>query len=304
VSEVSWPDVSAVHLDGLDHELRTRTDAYQDWGHHTGGAWPRDQWQAQVDAVRERLDQVELGQVPTPDPVLQALIEPLRLLRAIPHDRRSFVATETLPPLSDIVRVVTDIHADAGDRPESVLGAWFEQLDARRPEHRAALKVALALRCFAALGEDLPVVKQWAHEQGTTTVEERARLHAVDRVPQSLWLVLEVHGDQVLLQDAIGLEERWVPNRAATLVEPGWVASPPRAGDTLTARLFPEGDRWLGTCALSVPGQPQPELVRAWLQLEVVRARLVTQRITLEGLLRRRGHVLARRLHDWAWVRG
>ncbi len=272
---------------------------YRDWIDKGGGTWPQPRFEAARKAALAWFDNAPLGA--SPDDELRRLAEPLGLFREPRNDVRLYPSAE---PATDVFmqRVAVDIGAAAADRTDRVVGPWFSELDPRNPAHRRLLVVCTAIRLFAANGpSELSLYHQWCHRKPRPSTADRDRVRAVGIAPLSLWGLDRAVGDRWQLSDLVGLWHRWLPDGPVRLREPAAVAGDARPGDTLAARLVHHDGEWIATQPLIIPGRPPDAAVKEWLRLELAEMRLYNQRLTVEALLRGRGHRLACRAHALAW---
>ena len=296
-----WPSNEGNQI-WQDAPLRGVNDAYADWVEHVEDRpdWDRERWQHQIDQLTRHIALIDAGDREWDDEFEQ-LSAPLQLLRPLLCDTRVSPDGAAPASLAQIARVATDYLPDAGDRPDWVLGPWFEELD-HRPSHRRALLIALAGHCFMSSGGDRTrALQRWVVNKPQPKQAVRATLRAVDHTPWSLWAVKERVGERWLLSDMVGLSDAWLPKGPVIVDSPGAVTGGLEVGGTLCARVVIHDDGPTAMLGLALPGQPTPELVARWVRLDAARCRLVTQRVRLETMLRRRGHVLVRNAHCWAW---
>ena len=217
----------------------------------------------------------------------------------VPRHRPLPIAA-ALAPEATLVRIATDADPASGNSgPDLVLGPVADlRLD------RRTLQIAVALAAFFP-GDDVATspYRQWVQSRPMDRPEVRLGVQAIADAPLAPWRITSLAGDLVRVEDVLELGPQVTPPGAVRLRPPGCPFGPPRVGDLLVARIAREGDTWVATCPLAVPG-PLPDGFVTWMRWASWPIRL--RRNTLlsrAGLLRRRGHVLVRRLLEDVWRR-
>ena len=267
---------------------------YDDYRAH-GGRLAQDAYEA---LGRDFDRDVQGGRVAFDDTTLHTLrLIPPFLLPAIPP-------REPYRPMSeaDIIRIATDYLPSLGqDAPDLVFGPWRDELDARTPRGRELLRRALSIAGVEHIqGSRFSGAEMWARSNITPSVEARAQLRMVADAPHGLWEITHHEGDQVALKDLLGLDASYVPSGPVRLRDPLSVSG--RDGSFMLARVAYTPEGWEAHLPLVLPVIPPLAQIQLWLQQEIWHARLQDPKITEERLLRRRGHVLIRRLHEWLWL--
>jgi hypothetical protein len=249
--------------------------------------------------AQEYDDRVCAGQTELPD----ALIEQLRLRPSIllnpvsPNEPYSPIDTE------ELARLATDFQPALGqDAPDLIYGPFCDEMDANQPPDRALLLRAIALAGMEHIqGSPFSGAEMWARSHITPSVEDRARVRMISDVPVSLWRIESQRDAHATLADQLGLRAEFLPDRPVLLAD---CMSVTKAQAThLIARVGRTPSGWTAHFPLTLPSIPPLEAINQWLRTELLRARLRVRRITLERLLKRRGHVLIRRLHEYLWLR-
>lgn len=284
-----------------------------------GGKLPPDVYHRQARRLAARLDEVLAGRAPLDADTrreLGDLLNSLRISRRLTCDRRTErPIAPTLPSDADLARLTADVHPAVGqEAPDRVLGPLVDELDARAPEHALALRVAIAAAAFlvadgmraetdTGLDPGQTPFEIWSRRKPLPSPAERAAVRAVERAPWTAWAVGSPASDATWhLRELVGIAPAGLPDAPVRLVG---VAAPFRAlrpGDTLLARVVRGPDGWEARTPIAIPGGPPRVRLRSWVRLELVRQRLRRRALTVDALLRRRGHVLARRLVEWAWL--
>lgn len=204
-----------------------------------------------------------------------------------------------LAPEADLVRITTDADPAAGAAaPDLVLGPLADEADPR------ALEVAVALGAFfQGDGVDATPARRWSRGKPVPSRPERAAVRAIAKAPLAPWRVLALSPGRCELADVVGLGEA-APRGPVVLRTPAQPLGPLRAGDLLIARVARGPRGWEATCPIALPLRDLPAAVPTWLRWLAWSDRLerAGRPPTLGGLLARRGHVLARRLLEQAWV--
>jgi hypothetical protein len=219
------------------------------------------------------------------------------------HDRRPLERAARIPTTEELLRVATDIAVGAGaEGPDRVLGPWADELDANVPAHRLALRIATAATCFMDSDEDLRTpMEQWSRRSPIPPRALRASFRAVEHAPWSIWTLVSQEpgggGGGWRLQDLVGIAPIFVPDAPVRLE--GGALVEPMPGDAVAARMVPTTAGWVAAMAIVVRGSPSRALVKRWRDAELLRRRPRE----LEAMLRSDGHVLARRLCEWHWLR-
>jgi hypothetical protein len=203
----------------------------------------------------------------------------------------------------ELVRLATDYLPALGqDAPDLIYGPWSDELVAIRPRDRALLVRAMAIAGVETIqGSPFSGAEMWARNNITPSVEDRARVRMVSDVPLGLWRIDSREGNRTTLTDLLGLDQAYLPHAPILLLECLSVYN--CEGPYLLARVGWTPGGWQAHLPLALPAIPSLELIRAWLHRELLHARLRSRKITLERLLKRRGHVLIRRLHEGLWLR-
>ncbi|MFT4628797.1 MAG: hypothetical protein ACI8PZ_007493 [Myxococcota bacterium] len=267
----------------------------------SGGELDATAYASTVVQFEEARSDVLAGRAPSA--TLLPLMEQLAIHTPARHARGAPWAPMEAAAEADLVRIAADFSPAVGnDAPDLVLGPWADVMDIRRPPHRRALTAAIALYAVSEVERPLrAATERWRVRRPRFPPEERERVLHVQQAPQGVWHVEAGGPTGYRLRDLVGLHPRFVPSEPVTLGSVGAVGSQPLVGSTLTARVLPTPAGWVGVTALQVDGQVPPAAVAAWVRLLTARSRLVGRRDPVEGILARRGHVLARRLHEWAW---
>jgi len=203
----------------------------------------------------------------------------------------------------ELARLATDYLPALGqDAPDLLYGPYSDELDAKRPRQRALLLRSIALAGIDTIqGSPFSGAELWTRSNITPSVEDRARVRMVSDVPLGLWRIDSIENHHAVLCDLLGLDEAFLPG-GPTLVR-DCLSVTDCDGPYLLARVSWTPSGWMAHLPLALPAIPPIELIQSWLQHEALHARLRSRKITLEGLLKRRGHVLIRRLHEWLWLR-
>ena len=285
--------------DPVDPELAWRAAIKRD----PLGAGPRAELEGRVRRFESALGDLLAGRRPTDDSELWALVRALQLDAPFAPDSRGVELADQPATVPDCVRVATNFWPDlGGDAPDWLLGPWADVL--RRPAHEAVFRAALAAAAFVPPSADEKSAATLLHKrEPLPSIAERTRFRVIDRAPVGLWTLTSRVDAGWRIADRLGLALRRVPPGPVTLRDPVSVCGvEPAHGVTMAARLVPTEQGWVACLPFLVPGEPPIEVVRAWLRLERWRAHLERTRVSLEQLLCDRGHVLIRRLHEWAWV--
>lgn len=289
-----------------DDLARTRGGVAEDlaripWGH---GLSP-EQITSLTARFLDLIDEVELGDRSPDDPELAAHLEALHLDGRV-HLEKVHDPSGPIGPWADWVRIATDWEPTLGvDAPEAFLGPFADELDAYVPHHRRLLEACVAASVFAELaGEGRTAFELWTTARPNVPLDERDRLRPVERAPWGAFRVSDL-SDQGLatavLTDLLGLAPRFIPKGRVGLdgIIGLW---PLRDGDLVFARVVYDAERWWAPVGFSVPWDIPAETLRGWMALEGASFRLGWRRASQEDLLRRRGHVLIRKAHEWGWA--
>lgn len=291
---------------------------YEDF-RRAGGKLAPDAYQRQAARLVALLDEALAGRVPLDADArreLGALLNSLRVSRRLTPDRRTQrPVAPALPSDADLARLTADVLPAVGqEAPDRVLGPLVDELDARRPEHALTLRVAVAAAAFlvadgmraqdeAGLDPGQTPFEIWSRRKPLPTPAERAAVRAVERAPWTVWAVGSAEGDDAFhLRELVGIAPSGLPDAPVRLAGVAAPFRPLRTGDTLLARVVQGPGGWEARAAIAIPGGPPAVRLRSWVRLELVRQRLRQRTLTVDALLRRRGHVLARRLVEWAWI--
>lgn len=204
------------------------------------------------------------------------------------------------PPSTDLlVWIATDMAPEIGNEAaERHYGPWADTLDPRLPDHRAAIRVAIASACLLP-DEDRGVPGERWVDEGPPRPDREA-VTAARRLPLVLWrLVEEVEAGCWRVEDVLGLAP-WVrPSGPVRLVgPPGRVAGD---GPGLLARVGEGPDGPFALTPMIVPEIPPPEALARWFEIELVAGRLRRRGLGQEALLLDEGDTFARRVHEWGW---
>lgn len=199
-----------------------------------------------------------------------------------------------------LARIATDmLPAIGNDAPDRLLGPWASL--ARPGADARLLQIATAAGAFMPPDETpFDARHQWSRRKPEPTDAERSAVRAVAHAPYTAWPILALGDPCWRLGPAVGVEaagEVWV-DRPARL--PG--LGPPRAGDTLLARVVSLPGGAVARLPIVCPG-PIPEAAEGWLDLLLLERRLTDRRAGPRDVLRSRGHVLVRRVLEAAWIR-
>lgn len=212
------------------------------------------------------------------------------------------MALPVVPELASeatLVRVATDADPASGNvAPDLVLGPLADE-----PVSWRTLQIAVAMSAFFA-GDAVrgPPWQRWQRARPAPSREDRSAVRAIAAAPLAPWRVRSVAGPQAVLEDQVGLSPLVHPIGPVHLREPAQPFGPLRPGMTLLARVAREPGRWVATCPVALPGGI-PTAVESWLTWMAWELRLTFRgRVTRTELLARRGHVLARRLVEVAWL--
>ena len=231
---------------------------------------------------------------------VRGLARALGLDEPLIRRKRELPVAAALASEADLVRIATDFDPSAGNHgPDLVLGPLAdERLD------RRTLQVAVALATFYE-GDDAvgSPYRRWLRARPMDTAEVRRGVQAIADAPFAPWAVAWVDGDHAQLRDLLDLGPSVVPPGPVRLRQ---VARPfqTEVADSaiLFSRVAREGDGWVATCPIVVPG-PLPVAFPRWLTWVAWSARVRFRSIlTRAGLLRRYGHVLCRRVLEHEWV--
>jgi hypothetical protein len=268
---------------------------YEDY-RANGGRLP----QAEYEVLGRQFDkQIRAGTIEFDKQTVEALcLTPPFLLPAVPPQ-------EPFTPMdsADIVRITTDfLPSLSQDAPDLVLGPWRDELNPAIPHDRRLLLRALTIAGVETIqGSRFSGAEMWARSNITPSAEARAQLRMVSDAPHSLWHIKRVEDGQATLEDLIGLDPSYLPPGPVRIRDTLSVSD--CDGPYLLARVAYTPTGWEAHLPLALPAVPAEEQIHKWLQQEMWHARLRTRKLTLERLLRRRGHVLIRRLHEWLWLR-
>ena len=237
------------------------------------------------------------GSVPEEEVAAQAkaMLIDGRLARKV----RPLPQVPALPSEADLARIATDADPGCGGiAPELVLGPVADD-----PVSPYCLLVALALGAFFRCDDaiDAPY-RRWHRIQPVPSREARRAVQAIAHAPLAPWRVEAIEGQFATLSDALGLAEAVQPKGPVRCRPIATPLGPPAPGDFLVTRIAHEGDEWVATCPLALPG-PLPANTRRWIRWLAWEDRLTRRGpISLAGLLSRRGHALCRRLFEHAWA--
>ncbi len=235
---------------------------------------------------------------------------------ARPDRRTELPPAPYIPKVDDVARIAADFcpiaATEAADR---ILGPLALALDPAIPEHRTTQLAALAHHVFMLpdgsgrkVGRSFDPGKssfeQWLRRKPRPSAAERGALRAVYRAPYSAWILHRQVGDEWILEDLVGLTPPSVPTEPVQIGPIGCPIREARPGDTLLARVVRGPDGWRAFAPIAIPGGPPRHKIQTWVHTELIRGRLTQRSLTVERLLRRRGHVLARRICEWAWIAG
>ncbi|MBN2797871.1 MAG: hypothetical protein JXX28_01875 [Deltaproteobacteria bacterium] len=256
------------------------------WAHEGAPEAVRAVWEGRAEGLVSRLEALAAG----PDSLRPVLY---------PHAEAVLTGAEA-------AQLAADVEPALGmDGPHWVLGPWMEELDARDPWHRRAMVHAMGELAFALdrTGDPSPAT-QWMTIKPVPTVQERARVRALDRAPLLLWALGErVDAARWRLRPRVDLGPTLCPEEPVRLEPIGGVLGPVTTGDSLLARVAWDAAGPVAVLGLGLPGQPDDVLVRRWVHLIAAAWRASDPRAPLAECLRYRGFDLARAVHEWAWVR-
>jgi SAM-dependent methyltransferase len=308
VSQASWPELSS-EIDPFHDEPPAR-NGYADY-QHAGGTLDEARYQALSTAFV-----ADMAAGARPEQLRQQALELRVWGPALPDHRTERPVAPYVPSEAQMARIAGDFcptgAAEAADR---VLGPLALGLDVTRPGHRATLQAAFAHHAFAlADGSGRPkgrgfdpgksAFDQWLRRKPRPLSRQRHAVRAVYRAPFTAWILhRRVPGGWILV-DLVGLNPSARPTEAVQISQIGCPIREARPGDTLLARVLQGPDGWHAFGAIAIPGGPSRQSVRTWMYLELMRGRLTQRSLTVDRLLRRRGHVLARRVCEWAFLAG
>ena len=249
-----------------------------------------------------------------------SLASQARVLRVDRADRneawRTLRPSARLPSLEMLIRITTDLFPTAAtEAADRVLGPLADDLDVRNPVHRRTAQVAVAAIGFSladgAMEPDrrgafpgFTPLQRWSRRKPLPDVTDRAIVRAVAQAPVAVWSLEHATEDGWHLEGRVGLAAHCQPTNPVQLVEVAAPYRPPRAGDTLVARVVHTRSGWQATTGVVFPGAPPSVRIQTWVQLALWEARLRDRRLTVEDLLRRGGHRLYRAVSEWAWLHG
>lgn len=243
-------------------------------------------------------DRVRDGQNDIPEALFQQLrLRPPLLLNPIIH-KEPFAPITT----EELARLATDFLPALGqDAPDLIYGPFSDELDATLPGDRALLLRSIALAGMEQIqGSRFSGAEMWARSHITPSVEARARVRMISDAPVGLWRVESREHDHAILTDMLGLRSDFLPKGPVLL--DGALSVTQTAANYVIARVGWTPTGWTAHLPLTVPTIPGPEPINQWLHTELMHARLRVRKITLERLLKRRGHVLIRRIHEALWL--
>jgi len=281
------------------------------WPAHEGGADPfRDPWWDEsaagrklrpvadpeaADAFLALLERVESGLAGAAE--IEGAARRLGVWGPVRRDGRTVpVVADRVPAEHEVVRMGTDLNPALGNEaPELVLGPWAATLDPGAPHHRRATRMAMAHCTYGALdGAQLSPFVVWCRRRPPPPLPERLAFRAIAHAPVGLYRLRQV-GERYELHDLLGLGGSW---SGVVMTDPGWVDVP---GEVCVARVVRSAAGPVAVMGLLLPKAPPTPLLRTWLHLDLLRSRVHHRGITLDVVLRKRGHVLVRRVHEWWW---
>jgi len=169
--------------------------------------------------------------------------------------------------------------------PDRVLGPWA---DLALPRHiRMVAGVALG---FSPLLDPavLPLARV-TRKQPRPPADIATSVRAVTYVPPMLWQVKGAH-----LEPLLPMSPSMEPN--------GRVAGIPRGAVAVIGRVVPSPKGWWLVGGLALPSVPDLQILLRRLELEQLRLRRHSRRLTWEDFLRDRGEVLYRSCLEWLWM--
>jgi len=185
--------------------------------------------------------------------------------------------------LSDLIEDwIPDVGLLAPDR---VLGPWA---DVALPRHiRMIAGVALG---FSPLLDPavLPLARA-TRKRPRPPQEISSSVRSVTYVPPMLWRVKGAH-----LEPLLPLSTRMEPE--------GRVAGIPKGAVAVVGRAVPSPEGWWLVGGLPLPSVPDVDILCRRLELEQLRLRRHSRRLTWEDFLRDRGEVLYRTCCEWLWM--
>ncbi len=200
-----------------------------------------------------------------------------------------------------LARLGADVDPALGNHaPDRLLGPWTSLLQLPRDEH--LLQVAMAAGAFMVTEEEpLSPRRKWARCKPQPSQELRDRVRAIAHTPYTVYPVHALEQGMATLGGGIGEPAPTTPVDVSDVVSlPG--EPPLRTGDTLAARVVKTPGGPKVSLGLAIPG-PVPPAADAWLDLLLFELRLVDRRAGPLDVLRKRGHVLVRRVAEAAWLR-
>ena len=214
---------------------------------------------------------------------------------------------ERWPTLSDLVHIACDIQPDIGDEaPGVALGPWSDVMDVTRASHKQLLRTAVAL-CGLSCTDSEPTspLRRFLNNGAHKKHNSRPALSSVLRTPMGLWRITKADGQRWRVRDLLDLEHVWTPSGAVDLRTLASVASQPLdVGDTVCARLLPTPDGHVAVVGFYVKGSPDTETLESWRALVLTRHHKERPNGSIGAAVSRYGHLLAQRLHLWAWHDG
>jgi SAM-dependent methyltransferase len=308
VSHASWPESSS-EIDPFHDEAPARS-GYADY-RHGGGTLDEARYEAFAAAFV-----ADMAAGARPEQLRQRAVDLRVWGRPLPDHRTERPVAAYVPSEADVARIAGDFcptgAAEAADR---VLGPLALGLDIANPDHRATLLAAFAHHAFVlADGLGRPQGRgfdpgksgfdQWLRRKPRPFPEQRHAVRAVYRAPLTAWILHRKVPGGWILDDLVGLTPAAVPTGPVQISQMGCPIREARPGDTLLARVLQGPDGWHAFGAIAIPGGPPRQSVQTWMYLELMRGRLTRRSLTVDRMLRRRGHVLARRVCEWAFLAG
>jgi len=235
----------------------------------------------------------------TQDEALPWVLEPPHHGHPIPP-----APMERWPTAEALVNIACDIQPDIGDdAPDVALGDWCDVMDVTRPAHKKLLVHALALCGLSCAGtEPTSPLRRFLNNGAQKKLPTRGALSSVLRTPMGLWRVTEQCDDKWRLQDLIDMEPAWTPEGPVDLSALATVSSRPIAcGDTVCARILPTYEGHTAVIGFYVEGAPCESVFEGWRQTVIARHHQERPNGSIGCAVSRHGHLLARRLHQWAW---
>jgi len=200
-----------------------------------------------------------------------------------------------------LARLGADFDPALGNHaPDRLLGPWTALLQLPRDEH--LLQIAMAAGAFMVTEEEpLSPRRKWSRCKPQPRQELRDRVRAIAHAPYTVYPVHSLEQGMATLGAGVGEPPPSAPVDVSEVASlPG--APPLQVGDTLAARIVKTPVGPMVSLGIAIPG-PIPPAADAWLDLMLFELRLVDRRAGPLDVLRKRGHVLVRRVAEAAWLR-